>query len=386
MRCIPFVFALVVAVVSGCASKPTGRVAENSRSVTAKEGSVTLLYQSNRYGWLEPCGCHSKPYGGLDRELNAVEAARATKRPILYVDAGNAFAPKATEPLSDARRKRLAARAERLAGALDTVGLDVICPGLGDLALGLPELRSIALRSKFAWVSSNLNTRAGAPVFSPYVVLERGGVRYAVLGITEQLPESLAKANDVVVGSPTDALNRWLPEAMTRADVVILLSQLDARSSEKLAAAYPAVKILVGGDTEYAFDAPIYLNGGQTLLVDPLNNGFLLGRLDVDFKVPFIGFYSPELAKKNQERLRRLEAQASTSPSKELTKVIQNIKAKDPLDVFLPGASKFSGELVKLSVEEYGKPNVMTKWLKEEKKRIAQEGRDSASKPASKKK
>lgn len=379
MRCILFVLALALA---GCSSVPSGSpnrpLAE--KPVVAKEASLTLLYQSNRNGWIEPCGCHSKPYGGLDRESNAVSAARATHRPVLYVDAGNMFAAKTQDTLPDARRKRLASRAERLAGALDTLGLDAFCPGPGDLALGLPELRSIALRSKFAWVSSNLLTRAGAPVFSPYVIVEKGGIRYALLGLTSELSPALAKQDDLVVGKPADALNKWLPEALSRADVVMVLSQLDARTTETFFAAYPAVKVIVGADTEYAFDQPVYLNGGQTLLVDPLNNGFLLGRLDVDFKVPFVGFYSPEVAKANQERLKVLEAQNQANPSASTQRIIQNIKTKDPLDVYLPGASKYSGELIALSVEQYGKPNAMAKWVKEEKKRIQDEGRASATK------
>jgi 2',3'-cyclic-nucleotide 2'-phosphodiesterase (5'-nucleotidase family) len=362
------------ALLGGCTSTPP-RTGTDGAATVKKEGVLTLLYQSNRNGWLEPCGCHSKPYGGLDREANAVEAARATKRPILYVDAGNIFAAKVKEPLPEVRRKRLAARAERLAGALDTLGLDVVSPGSGDLALGLPVLRAIALKSKFAWVSSNLWSPAGTPIFSPYVVLERGGIRYAVLALTEPLPEAIAKSDELTVASPADALNRFLPEALSRADIVILLSQLDARSNEKLSSAYPAVKIIVGADPDFAFDAPVYLNAGHTLLVDPVNNGFLLGRLDVDFKLPFIGFHSPEVAKKNQERLARLEAQQSKEPSKELANVIRRIRERDSLDLFVPGASRYSGELVKLSVEAFGKPNALTRWLKEEKQRIREEGR-----------
>jgi len=376
MRCILFVLALAL---SGCASQ-TPRSSSTAASVTAKESAVTIVYQSNRYGWLEPCGCHAKPFGGLDRESNAIAEARAT-RPVLYLDAGNMLARyEANKPLTEVRRKRLVGRAERLAGALDTLALDAMCPGPGDLTLGLPELRSIALRSKFAWISSNLLTRAGAPVFSPYVVIERGGIRYAILGLTDKLPESISQREDVVTASATDALNRWLPEALSRADVVVLLSQLQAGENEKLAASYPTVRVIVGGDKEVAFDPPIWLNGGQTLLVDTENHGFILGRLDLDFKVPFVSFYSPELAKSNQERLQRLEADNKATPSEITTDMIQTIRANDPLDIAVPGATKFNGELIGLSVERYGKPNAMTKWLKDEKKRIGNEGRASAGK------
>ena len=57
---------LLIVLVGGCAAVPP-------RQQPSANTKLTLLYQSNRWGEMEPCGCQSNPNGGVDREANALQ-------------------------------------------------------------------------------------------------------------------------------------------------------------------------------------------------------------------------------------------------------------------------------------------------------------------------
>src|SRR3990167_8231728 len=89
---------------------------------------LSIVFQSNRYGNLETCGCHTNPFGGIDRELNALAEIRNTHATVLNVDAGNVFVP--NKPIGTIDYYR--SRAQLIAPILDDLGLDVVAPGPND--------------------------------------------------------------------------------------------------------------------------------------------------------------------------------------------------------------------------------------------------------------
>lgn len=330
----------------------------------ATDVKVAVLYQSNRMGELEPCTCSSKPFGGLDREANAVEAIRKEYSVVLYADAGNMLAPLA----ADKRLAHFRHKAEVVAGLLNGMKLDVFSPGKTDLSLGLEFLKGIQKKTDFQWVSSNLKGKDGKLIYAPFVVLQRGGVKFAVLGIT---PVKGAESVGLKADKPEDALAQWVPKARESADVVVLLSQLNIDENEVLVEAFPDIRLVIGGDPAYQGDFPIWVKG-NALIVDPHVNGWVLGTLELNLKFPFKGFYSAEAIRRNLVQLSNWEQILEADPkSKPAKKIVKRFKEKSNLSV-VSGGSTYAHELLALDKKTYGQENEVTKAIKAYKESVKQ--------------
>jgi len=78
---------------------------------------------------------------------------------------------------------------------LNYMGYDAATVGNHDIETGPAVYRKVERESKFPWLAANaVSTTTGKPAFKPYVVLERNGIRIAVLGlITPGIPKWLPK-------------------------------------------------------------------------------------------------------------------------------------------------------------------------------------------------
>lgn len=349
----PLAFA-ALAALSGCTT--TGNIKPDG----AAPVNVTLVYGSNRYGVTEPCGCHSHPYGGLDREANAVAELRRRDAALFYVDAGNLFSkPEGGNPKTGRRK------AEFLVSALNRMGLQVFAPGAGDYRLGVDFLKRMAGVAHFGFVSTNVIGDDGATVFAPYRIEVRDGVRFGVISLTD--PKLQVKGLRAETADAT--LAKWLPVVAAKSDLVVLLSQLGSAEDERIARHYPQINLIVGGDpTLAAGDA--YWFAGHTLVVDPHNNGYLLGKLDLQIQLPFKGFFSPKVVAENQARLAEYESRLKASPGNAIvSKAIERLRREESLAA-IPGGSIYRNELVQLDEEHYGTRNDLTVMLNQEKERV----------------
>lgn len=355
------------AMLSACAARTT--VSPSASIGPRKAAKITFLYQSNRFGVLEPCGCQSHPWGGIDREANAIGEIRKGASPTLYVDSGNALAPTGTSSHLEHRREK----ARAIVAILDEMALDVLAPGPSDYALGADTLKSLAAKSRFRWVSTNV-ARDGKPVFERYVILERAGTRYAFLSAT---PEGALTEPGLSVEAPEGAIAKALAELAGKADFVVLLSQLGAKQDEVLAKRTPGVQLVVGADTAKSFDMPLWI-AGHTLIVDPQNEGHYIGRLDLSLELPFQGFYSDSVIEQNRTQLAQWKAALEKNPSDKLARMyIDFLTANACLDR-IAGGSTYTHELVKLDPKRYGAKNAITKLLAKEKERVRKQAIDSA--------
>jgi hypothetical protein len=119
--------------------------------------TLRLLLVTDLEGVLEPCGCTSRPHGGIDRLVPALAAARAEGIPSATVFAGDVFfGPRARRdepPMQDVYG------AQTLAEVLHGLHVDAVAPGLSDMAQGPARLAA-------------LGRMAGAPLLSAGVTLD----------------------------------------------------------------------------------------------------------------------------------------------------------------------------------------------------------------------
>ncbi|MGB8954124.1 MAG: bifunctional UDP-sugar hydrolase/5'-nucleotidase [Tumebacillaceae bacterium] len=94
------------------------------------------------------------------------------------------------------------------------------------------------------------------PFFEPYLILERGGVRVGVLGMTVAFSD-FYKMFGVHAEHPRDSFARVLPELRAQGvDLVVLLSHLGLNSDRQIAEEIEGIDIIFGGHSHHVLKEP----------------------------------------------------------------------------------------------------------------------------------
>lgn len=165
-------------------------------------------------------------------------------------------------------------------------GYRVLGVGSWDLNYGLDYLREQAKKHGFHYVSANLKLAdQEGLLFDPYAVVEKAGLKIgiiSVLGQSYKITTMSAKADNFVIESPRDAMEKYLPELREKSDLVILLSNANTRDTRQL-----LMDLGEGAGIDLAIegaDPRQYrrLNKvGETYLVSANPQGKYLGQLDL---------------------------------------------------------------------------------------------------------
>ncbi len=158
---------------------------------------------------------------------------------------------------------------------------DAMVVGRMDALLGLEVLQARAAEAQFAVLSANLvDPTTQEPLFAPYTIIERDGVSFGIIGISDQEVAELPDMQGVSAYlDPTETAARYVAELRDQVDVVIVLSRLGLAQNHALAAAVPGINIIVGGKTKRLLSAPE--REGNTLIVEMSSDGERGGKLQV---------------------------------------------------------------------------------------------------------
>jgi hypothetical protein len=192
--------------------------------------------------------------GGLGRRAAALARLRREHAGLVVVDAGN-FLPVAAE---------FQPRAGVVLAAYESLGYDAVNLSVWDLRRGKTAVLTALKEAKTPVVSANLEDReTGGLLAKPYVIVEKSGLRVAVLGVAEWPLglEHLRHVRDQVAFArarpPAEVLAEWLPKARAEAAAVLLLYHGSARGAEAVAARFGAeVAAVVFGSLRAAQPAP----------------------------------------------------------------------------------------------------------------------------------
>lgn len=214
--------------------------------------SATLLFVSDLWGQLEPCGCAADMKGGLDRMAGYVASLREAG-PVLLVDTGDSLFDRPSYEPDEEVQARL--RAQTAAAGLMEMGLS---------AKVLYE-RDGVLQREGGWFPS-------AVLLDGPALREIGGVQVGLLPVNER-------------GSPA----QW-QEAATKlrgqgADLVVALAHVPRAQAGTIRV--PGADLVVGGhiDSIPEGDAELALQGEAPILY-PLARGQGLLRVEVTVREP----------------------------------------------------------------------------------------------------
>ncbi len=238
--------ALLLLLVQGCSGGPA------PRPTRPLGPAARIVLLADLDGTVEPCGCRSRPLGGLDRIATAVRNLSRDGPPTVVVAVGDTFFADPVPARDSLPQKRIEARA--LARALGIMRVEAITPGRGDLGDGVAGLRGAIEGANVRLVASNLHPRE---LFEDARVVQVGDMRIGLVGVAHfSHRDGAGPVEGMVYGDPVppakQAVRRMREGGV---DLVVALSSMGRRASRGLVRRVPGIDVVVVGDAD-ALPAP----------------------------------------------------------------------------------------------------------------------------------
>jgi 2',3'-cyclic-nucleotide 2'-phosphodiesterase (5'-nucleotidase family) len=256
----------------------------------AEAADVTLLYNASVRAEIHDCGCKSRPLGGLARRAAMIEDISNDSRDVLLLDGGNL--------LGDPTRDSFA-ESEFVARETAAMGYAAVGVGAYELGQGIDAVRTIAASSGLTFVSANVQVD-GDRAFEPWIVVERGGVKFGVISVLDpeyDRPPYNKNVDGLEIIDPVAALERELPRLQKKCDVVVLLSNMEKSDGTvgllRALDGRAEIDLVIEGAVARQYANPRKL--GDALVLAANAQGKYLGQLDLTIEVGTIGQATGEI-------------------------------------------------------------------------------------------
>jgi 5'-nucleotidase/UDP-sugar diphosphatase len=242
---------------------------------------LTILHTNDLEGQLLGEEDGGVQRGGFAQLLALLARERGDSNSTLLIDGGDALG---ASPL--ARFDQGALVSELLARS----GYDAMAVGNHEFDYGLDTLRVRTSRMAFPALAANVQV-AGENPFKKWVVVERAGLRIALVGL---LSPATAKVINPLrnpglkIDAPAATLEQILPSLRDSSDYIIALVHMEEDEALELAQRFAEVDLFVAGGfrrprTERAAPHWLQLAGGTRVLCTP-GRGAYLGRIDIELE------------------------------------------------------------------------------------------------------
>jgi len=225
-----------------------------SAGAASADYTLTILHTNDFHSRFEPIskydsGCSGednqagKCFGGSARLATAIAAARARSNNAILVDGGDQFQGSLFYTYY---KGKLAAE------MMNTFGYDAMTVGNHEFDDGPEVLRGFMDSVNFPVLMSNADVSGEATLkgaLRKSVVIERGGEKLGLIGLTPQdTPELASPGPNIVFTDPVDAVqaevDRLTAEGVNK---IIVLSHSGYKVDQRVAAETSGVDVIVGG-------------------------------------------------------------------------------------------------------------------------------------------
>jgi 2',3'-cyclic-nucleotide 2'-phosphodiesterase (5'-nucleotidase family) len=260
---------LCLALGSGCGTEGA------KKRPPARPDELTVVFSSDLLGKVRSCGCVIEDMGGLGRWATFTGRVRESVDNLVVVDAGDAFGPELAFTQKEA---------ELAFDAMNVVGLDAFTPGETEFVFGLPFLREVASRAKFAIVAANIvDPETGEGILGARYTIRtlKGGLRVAITGVLDdaiRFPAYIDVSKFRVLPA-IETVKNLVPELRTKADFIIILSHMGMERSLELARQVGDFDLVVVGHGK-----PVVKQlekQGKSIMLATGGSGQYLGRIDL---------------------------------------------------------------------------------------------------------
>ncbi|MDH3349864.1 MAG: hypothetical protein OEM02_17385, partial [Desulfobulbaceae bacterium] len=152
-----------------------------------------------------------------------------------------------------------------------------------DLASGIDYLLDTSRNKALPWLSMNLSeAQHDVLPFKPYIIKEVGGIKIAILGLTDDLNKSLKnQLTGYKIKKWEDTLPAVLEEIKDRTDMTILLSNYPYKNNEKIAQQFNNIHLIIQSGSNNANIPPRLIN--NTLITQTMSKGKYLGKMSINW-------------------------------------------------------------------------------------------------------
>ncbi|SVD14204.1 uncharacterized protein METZ01_LOCUS367058, partial [marine metagenome] len=137
----------------------------------------------------------------------------------IILDAGDLFFT--TPDLHDSNRVSEKYRASVIVTGYEQIGCDAINVGQYEFGGGEKFLLETTSTTQIPFISANLiNTQTNQLLFNPYIIIEREGLKIAVIGLTNLLPKTIKniRADDYITAGKS-----MIKKIKDQVDIVVML-------------------------------------------------------------------------------------------------------------------------------------------------------------------
>ena len=259
--------------------------------------TLTILHTNDFHARFEPIsksdsGCSEEDagkgecFGGTARLVTAIADARARSNNTILVDGGDQFQGSLFYTYY---------KGAMSAEFMDKLGYDAMTVGNHEFDDGPEVLRGFMDAVKFPVLMSNADFTAEPKLSDKLlksVVIERGGEKLGLIGLTPQDTEELSSPGPNITFSDPVAAVQAEADALTAQGVtkIIVLSHSGYKVDQRVAAEATGVDVIVGGHTNTYLsntaenaEGPYPTMVGKTAIVSAYAYGKFLGELNVTF-------------------------------------------------------------------------------------------------------
>lgn len=164
----------------------------------------------------------------------------------------------------------------------DKIGCEAATLGDRDLLLGRTMLEKLRKKSPFPFLVANLvDAETGAPVFETHVVLESGGAKIGVFGITlDAVPAApvFERGRPWRITDPVEAARGEVAALKAAgAQIIVALAHLPDRDIDALVKAVPGIDFVLGGNDAGMQEHPRHM--GDSYVATAFSKGKYVSQL-----------------------------------------------------------------------------------------------------------
>ncbi|MCY6356113.1 5'-nucleotidase C-terminal domain-containing protein [Clostridium sp. ZS2-4] len=217
--------------------------------------------------------------GSLAQIATAVKELRKANPNTLLVDAGDIIESNSEDLFLNGTNPMMI--------AMNEMGYDTITLGNHEFNKGVPTLKKVISQFKGTVLCGNVHTKDGSTLGQPYKIVEKAGVKIAIIGMTT--PNITRwdgpRLTEYKVTSPIDETRKIIDQIKDKVDIMIAVNHtsdgkeyMDSDSAENLAKACPELTAVIGAHEHKAVDGKVF-NG--VLFVENKNNANTLAKIDI---------------------------------------------------------------------------------------------------------
>ena len=235
--------------------------------------------------------------------------------------------------------------------AMAAMGYDAMEVGNHEFDVPYPVTLAQRELAGFPILAANVvRAQTGEPLLQPFVLLQKGPLRVAVIGVVTETTPNVSTAGadaDLRFLDPTEVVQRLVTRLRPEADLLVVLSHLGLEQDRLLAERAPGIDVIVGGHSHDALSEPE--TRGHTLIAQAGSNGRYLGRLDLMVGPGRVRLLRGELVPVSadltaQPEVAQLLEHYACSEGQEVVAQLDEPVTREPLEG--PGSSSALGNLV----------------------------------------